>query len=339
MDTEFWKSIPFGEESVFHPSFDKKDLKIRYVFFQKDDKYTYLYFDIAARNLSTEKALLIVVECEVFRDEPIVSQTIDISRNGTKRFRVRFNETILSKSFLEGEFEFKATVSCDGLSDTTGEFRVKYSQKQTEKNENFKQNDFSFFQVCPIDKDHRSHFVLHCTAGNMSIKAIKTLTKYDDVENRARSKAHAYVLKDGTILQIWPFSERRVWATKAESMKNLKGQMFHIEINYDSKESPTEEQYQSLVDLYLEASAVEGCWPIIVPHIEVDRGIPNGHSDPTNFDYNHFYQLLKNRDVPIDSIPKFEHERYWGNPTYKVPWANDKYSWPPILSGNPHSHD
>ena len=100
MDTEFWKSSPFGEESVFHPSFDKKDLKIRYVFCQKDDKYTYLYFDIAARNLSTEKALLIVVECEVFRDEPIVSQTIDISRNGTKRFRVRFNETILSKSFL-----------------------------------------------------------------------------------------------------------------------------------------------------------------------------------------------------------------------------------------------
>ena len=31
----------------------------------------------------------------------------------------------LSKSIFEGEFEFKATVSCDGLSATTGEFRIK----------------------------------------------------------------------------------------------------------------------------------------------------------------------------------------------------------------------
>lgn len=31
MDTEFWKSSPFGEESIFHPNFEKKDLKIRYV--------------------------------------------------------------------------------------------------------------------------------------------------------------------------------------------------------------------------------------------------------------------------------------------------------------------
>ena len=124
MDTDYWKNSPFGEEGIFHPSFDNKDLKIRYVFCQKDDKYTYLYFDIAARNLSSEKATLIVVESEVIHDETIVSQTIDISRDGTKRFRVRFNETILSKSFLEGEFEFNATVSCDGLSATTDEFRI-----------------------------------------------------------------------------------------------------------------------------------------------------------------------------------------------------------------------
>lgn len=125
MDTDYWKSSPFEEESIFHPSFDNKDLKIRYVFCQKDDKYTYLYFDITARNLSSEKAALVVVESEVFKDDAIVSQTININKNGTKRFRVRVNEMNLSKSIFEGEFEFKATVSCDGLSATTGEFRIK----------------------------------------------------------------------------------------------------------------------------------------------------------------------------------------------------------------------
>lgn len=338
MDSEYWKSSPFGENSIFHPNFDKKDLKIRYLRCEKDDTFTYLHFEITARNLSSEKATLIVVESEVFRDEKIISQFITISRNGTKYFQVKFSEKKLSKTIFEGDFEFKATIICDGLSATTGEFKIKCSTKKKEEKKD-EITAFPNFQVCPIDKDHRSHFVIHCTAGNMSIAAIKKLTHFDEPENKARSKAHAYIQKDGTILQIWPFSERIVWATKAESAKNLKGQMFHVELNYDSNEHPTDAQYKSLVTLYIEASSIEGCWPIIVPHIEIDRGIPNGHSDPTNFDYNYFYQLLKQEGVPIDSIPKFEHERYWGNATYKVPWASDKYSWPPVLSGNPHSHD
>lgn len=45
---------------------------------------------------------------------------------------------------------------------------------------------------------------------------------------------------------------------------------------------------------------------------------------------------LKNKDVPIETIPHFEHNRYWGNSLYKTPWADDTNSWPPILSGNPH---
>jgi hypothetical protein len=70
--------------------------------------------------------------------------------------------------------------------------------------------------------------------------------------------------------------------------------------------------------------------------IEVDRGIPDGHSDPTDFDYNYFYKVLPSKGVPIETIPKFDHDRYWGSPSYKVPWGSDKNSWPPILKGNPH---
>lgn len=133
MDTEYWKSSPFGENSIFHPNFDKKSLKINYLSCEKDDTYTYLHFEIIARNLSSDKATLIIVESEVFFDETIISEVITISRNGTKYFQVKFSEKKLSKTIFEGEFEFKATIICDGLSATTGEFRIKSSTKK--KNE------------------------------------------------------------------------------------------------------------------------------------------------------------------------------------------------------------
>ena len=191
-------------------------------------------------------------------------------------------------------------------------------------------------EVCPIDPNYRSHFVLHCTDVNMSKDAIIKLQSLDNPSQRIRYKAHKYIMQDGEVIEIWPFTEKNVWATKAESIKNLKGRMFHVELNYKVPDGPTELQYQSLANLYIEASDIEGCWPIIVPHIEVDRGIPDSHKDPTDFDYNKFYSILKSRHVPIDSIPHFKHERYWGYFHSKIPYKEDKYSWPPVLEGDPH---
>lgn len=182
--------------------------------------------------------------------------------------------------------------------------------------------------VCPIDPEYRSHFVIHSTAVTMSKKKIQSI--------KNRSKAHKYIMKDGEIIVIWPFTEKNVWATKIESHQNLKGRMFHVELNYEENGAPTVAQYLSLAKLYKKASDIEGCWPIIVPHIEVDRGIADGHRDPENFDYDYFYNILRNRGVPIDDIPHFEHDRYWSYPASKMPWPEDKNSWPPVLKGNPH---
>jgi hypothetical protein len=189
--------------------------------------------------------------------------------------------------------------------------------------------------VCPIDASHRSHFVIHCTDGNMLESSIKSLTN-SNTPQKLRSKAHKYIMNDGKVIEVWPFTERNVWATKAESQNHLKGQMFHVELNYGSPSVPSDAQYNSLADLYIEASEIEYCWPIIVPHIEIDRGILDGHGDPTDFDYNKFYEILRNRGVPIDEIPHFDHDRYWGHPTYRIPWGDDTNSWPPVLNGNPH---
>jgi len=129
---------------------------------------------------------------------------------------------------------------------------------------------------------------------------------------------------------------------------------------------PTQEQYEGLAQLYIQAHKTlekegytgDDTWPIIVPHIEVDRGFFNGHKDPTDFDFNRFYRLLENGvevDGNTEKVPKnriscfFNNDRFWGgkiyeagkiyggiNAGFKEPgWDNGLFSWPPVLSGNP----
>lgn len=192
-------------------------------------------------------------------------------------------------------------------------------------------------QVCPVDPSIRSHFVIHSIGANNAL-SMDQITNNTGLGSKTvlRSKAHKYIMDDGSIVEIWPFTEKNVWATKTESQNNLKGQMFHVELNYADSSSPSDAQYNALADLYIEAADIEDCWPIIVPHIEIDRGIKDGHRDPIDFDYNKFYEILRGKNIPIDSIPHFDHDRYWGRRFYKMPWEDDTYSWPPVLSGNPH---
>lgn len=133
-------------------------------------------------------------------------------------------------------------------------------------------SDLPFGEVsapCPDNDDPREYFVIHSTAVDMTEKEIKTHTGLDKVEQaesaqRAaeakakaagttprpaakrvqakRSKAHVYVNLDGSKLWIWPFTERNVWATKAESRREVgPKKMVHVELNYGSKTTePTE---------------------------------------------------------------------------------------------------
>lgn len=199
-------------------------------------------------------------------------------------------------------------------------------------NEDGQREEVILRDTCPIDPANRSHFVIHNTAGAqaMSLDGAKGNVNYGKLDQK-RSKAHKYVLRDGTVFEVWPFSDKNVWATRTESEGPYKGknvhvppgQMFHIELSYGTKEkSPSEAQYASLANLYVEASEVEGCWPIIVPHKAVDRGIFGAHVDPENFDYDYFYGLLKQKGIPIDCIPK-----YTGGSSA----TNNEHTWPPKL--------
>ena len=145
-----------------------------------------------------------------------------------------------------------------------------------------------------------------------------------------RSKAHVYIMKDGSSIINWPLTERNVWATKMEQKKpETKGLMIHVELNYEAGGSPSEEQYDKLADLYLEAVKQFGSL-VIVPHSEVDRGIADGHSDPENFDFEKLYKLIKDKGFDADSVEKIDPIRY------KVPNQADQESvWPPGLKGRP----
>jgi hypothetical protein len=188
----------------------------------------------------------------------------------------------------------------------------------------------------------RTHFVIHQTvAGNLTKKKIETAF------GGKKSKGHQYILKSGAVVALWPFSRKDVFATKSEGSATplhgtkpafpLKGKMIHIEIDYGEGGKPNKKQYQTLCNLYIEACKEVGRVLTIVPHIEVDRGIRDGHNDPQNFEYNDFYALLAQKGIDMTRVPRFAHERYWGKPNFKIPFDTDNFSWPPKLSGNPHS--
>lgn len=258
----------------------------------------------------------------VFMEDGVDRSTISISLNGsgeytkdiylhpkgeaeTKNLIKNFEKHILKNAYLF----FKANVS-----DTDDE--IKYAGDTNE----FLNTEIARFEVvgkgvCPVDPKNRSHFVIHNTAGAQAMgeAGIKSHVNFDG--ERKRSKAHAYILRNGTVITVWPFSEKNVWATRTESKGSYTGkkihiapgQMFHIELSYGTKEgSPSDEQYNALADLYIQASDTEGCWPIIAPHAAIDAGISGSHVDPENFDYPKFYKILKDKNVPIDNIPKFD---------------------------------
>jgi hypothetical protein len=152
--------------------------------------------------------------------------------------------------------------------------------------------------------DGRTHFVIHQTVdGKLTEKKIK------DLFGGKKGKGHQYILKSGKIVRLFSLDEPGVFATKAETSAvplhgkkpsfALKGKMIHTEVDYEDGGEPNKEQYAALRDLYIEACQHVGRILTIVPHIEVDRGIKNGHSDPQNFLYNDFYALLKAAGISL----------------------------------------
>ncbi len=179
------------------------------------------------------------------------------------------------------------------------------------------------------------YFVIHSTdSGTMDteqVEAIKSSGK--------KTKGHAYILRDGTTVMVWPYTDGKVTATKAEQSNyfgsQAVGTMIHVELDTKSGTYPTEQQYIALAKSYIDASDANNLpygTLIILTHKVVDWGIPNGHSDPTDIDLNFFYRMLNDAILARVKAP------------YCLPYgvsqerhdmknrADYKESWPPNLS-------
>ena len=171
------------------------------------------------------------------------------------------------------------------------------------------------------------YFILHSSGG---VSSKKTIEGWD-----AEGKGHTYILQNGEIVKKKNFNEL-AWATKTEKKTNsyyqaaARGACIHIELVYTDSGNPNDEQYGMLAKIYYNIYKKNNRKLIIVPHREFDRGIPDGHDDPKNFDFNKFYKILLD-EYKLSITPGIEgitQERY-----SKPNQSDNVYHFPPILSG------
>ena len=171
------------------------------------------------------------------------------------------------------------------------------------------------------------YFILHSSGG---VSSKKTIEGWD-----AEGKGHAYILQNGEIVKKKNCNEL-AWATKTEKKTNsyyqaaARGACIHIELVYTDSGNPNDEQYGMLAKIYYNIYKKNNRKLIIVPHREFDRGIPDGHDDPKNFDFNKFYKILLD-EYTLSITPGIEgitQERY-----SKPNQSDNVYHFPPILSG------
>ena len=171
------------------------------------------------------------------------------------------------------------------------------------------------------------YFILHSSGG---VSSKKTIEGWD-----AEGKGHAYILQNGEIVKKKNFNEL-AWATKTEKKTNsyyqaaARGACIHIELVYTDSGNPNDEQYGMLAKICYNIYKKNNRKLIIVPHREFDRGIPDGHDDPKNFDFNKFYKILLDEyKLSIThGIEGITQERY-----SKPNQSDNVYHFPPILSG------
>ncbi len=128
LDPKFDRLAVIGDKLQKKDEDKIKTLSIKFVSCSADDKNYYLTFEVAAKNLKSNKAKIYVGENEVIGSEEALTKSVEINANGKKKITVSFSknkEQEFSTSFFEGDFEYIAEISCDGISAKTDEFSMR----------------------------------------------------------------------------------------------------------------------------------------------------------------------------------------------------------------------
>lgn len=132
-------------------SSQKKSLSIEYKSCSKDGKFIYLHFDVTTQNLTKEKATVFVQEMNATNEFAISPKNILINKNATSRIKVSYPINMeFDRYFWQDNFSFQATISCDGLSSTTGEFGLKFPKANTISKNCFCGRDFTVDEMKTI---------------------------------------------------------------------------------------------------------------------------------------------------------------------------------------------
>lgn len=180
------------------------------------------------------------------------------------------------------------------------------------------------------------YFVVHCTAFYTSLSSAEKWAKRLREEGR-RNKSHGVILENGDYHEVWPLSERLVYATKTETCLETRpkaiGALINVELHYFCgyhgrdpavlKEA-TPAQYKTLAQVYLKARESFGNL-IIVSHKEIDRGLRDGHQDPIGFSFETFLLHIRKLQPGFKPVSITDARQ-------RLPSAPDtSHTWPPTF--------
>ena len=165
---------------------EERSININYVSCSQTDDAYIIVFSVNAKNLKDNKATIIVEESELFFDELIGKPKVDINYNGSTNINLTMPKIFMKKLsntwFERGEFEFVATIICDGVTAKTPEFKLNCIKKEEEKKEErkcFCNRDFSVEEIKEIVETIRENtFYSEESEELVNGKKVKILKEY-----------------------------------------------------------------------------------------------------------------------------------------------------------------
>lgn len=132
-----------------------KYLSIKYLSCDKDDKFIYLHFEVVAKKLRKGNAKVFVQEMNAINEFAVPPSNIKIV-NEKNYLKARYpKDTEFDRYSWQDGFVFQATITCDGLSANTEEFKLKFSNQTKSNNICFCKRDFTVDEFKMIVKELR----------------------------------------------------------------------------------------------------------------------------------------------------------------------------------------
>ena len=112
----------------------QKTLSIKFISAREDDKNYNLTFEVSQNNLTKYDATIFVEEMNATNETAVPITKITLSKSPTTTVYAWFpKDTVFNKYRWQSGFSYQATISCDGASAITEEFKLKFETKKVQE--------------------------------------------------------------------------------------------------------------------------------------------------------------------------------------------------------------